>query len=348
MKRLLIVSLVLIAAGFAQEGEKVRAELERTDRMIQEARPLVEPSGSREAREQLGQASDLQQVAWQLFEASRHRLALAKTREARLHVAKALELAQFDPREVEDAIRKTAEFMSEAGPAIKRSGHPKALELWRIANGEQESGRKHFERNEYRLALKFTTAARMHTRAALELIKRHGDPERVEKEVARTRALLDLAKEKVGREDDRAAEVLNKAENWQREAEEALRSNRLQQALKLTLAARELLLRAWEMKRGAVNAELVERALKEIDRMIEQWAGPIKESGDQEAQRLFNQALEHQKSAQGYFSAKKLKAAWLETAIARRLLNRAIGMLESPGVEPGNRSPGKSEPSGDS
>ncbi|OYD15268.1 hypothetical protein CH330_06165 [candidate division WOR-3 bacterium JGI_Cruoil_03_51_56] len=346
MKRLFIPLIALFAIALAQNGENVHKELVLTDRIINRARPVIEQSSNGDAQKLFAQAEAVQTNAWDLFKQHRYMLALRKTGWARKLVERALKLAKFDPRRVEEEVRRTAEIMNEAGPVIIRSEIPKALELWRVAKGEQETSRRAFENKYFLLALKFTMAARVHTRTAFGIVRRKGNPDRVQKEVERTKELLDKAAEQTKLvSDDRVHELLHRANDWQDQAVVALRAGQLPRALKFTFSARDLLLRVWRMVRGPANPELVEQALAETDRLVEQWADAIRQQSSKEALDMLERALEHQTKAQEHFGQRKLQPALQETSLARRLLNRAVELVESeevlPDKNPNEENPGK-------
>lgn len=332
MKTKLILSILLTmaVAAFAQEGDKARQELEKTDRIIEQAEPVIRESGNEAARHRFDDARNLQRDAWASFHQRQYFRAVSRTKAARLVILQALEMVKFDPRQVAEELRRTGDRMQEVRPVIMASGVKEAINLWRIAEGEQETARRHYDVRRYGLALKFTFAARQHGRKAFDLVKRQGGRERVVREIERTDQMLARAKEEAGAvTDDRILELLLRARDWQHDAVEALHSGELLRALRTTLASRDLLLRAWEMAQGATNRELVEQALAETERLISDWRDVIRESGAEGARVLLERALEHQRKAHELFTARNLKPAFQETALARRLLNRAIEQAQS-------------------
>lgn len=332
MKMKLILSILLLTAvaAFAQEGDKARQELERTDRIIEQAEPTIRESDNEAALRRFDDARNMQRSAWQSFHQRQYIRAVSMTGRARLAVMQALEMAKFNPGQVAEEIRRTGDRMREVKPVIMASGVKEAINLWRIAEGELETARRHYDARQYRLALKFMFAARQHGRKAFDLVKRQGGRERVVREIERTDQMLERAREEAGAvTDDRILELLLRARDWQHAAVAALHSGELLRALKTTLASRDLLLRAWEMARGAANGPLVEQALAETDRLISDWRDVIRESRVEEARVLLERALEHQRTARELYTARNLKPAFQETALARRLLNRAIEQAQS-------------------
>jgi hypothetical protein len=331
---LLAVSLVILGAiAFAQNGEEARqaqAELEKTDQLIERAEPIIVEANSPEALRLLGEAKDLQRDAWGQFRERRWLRARNGTQQARYRVRQALELVEVNPEDVAEEIRRTAELLSEAGPEIRQSGNRAAQELHRLAEGEQETARRYFDARRYALALRFTRAARQHVREALGLIRRRGGRERVEAELARTDELLARARERAGgANSDAVRQPLARAEALQLQAREAWGQGQVEQSLRLTLAARNLLLRAWEKARGEADPELAEAAAAENDRLIAEWRAPITSDGDEEARRLLDRAIELQVRVRARLAARECGPAWREANQVRRMLNRAIESLRT-------------------
>jgi hypothetical protein len=331
MKKRLAVTLILcLGWALAQTADDVLTELKKTDVAIERARPVVRESNNDEARRILDNAVQIQVQAWENYDGRRFKRAYELTNVARRRARQAALMVAVDPERIREEIGRTSEIMNELGPIISRANEPKALELWRMAQGEQASAKDQFNNKRYRLALKFTLAARLHTKTAFDVVRRLADPEKVQAELDRTGELIVRAREPVRASgNQRAQQLLEKAGTWQDQALAALRDRRLGQALKLTLAARDLAIRAWELARGTANPVLVEQALNETDRLIENWTQAITESDNEEARGLLAQAQEHQKKAQEGFALRKLKPAFTETSIARRLLQRAIDLIQS-------------------
>lgn len=327
----LLSTFLLGSLAFAQSGEeaeKARQELESTDRLIERAEPTIVASSNQEAVGLLHEARRLQTDAWGQFRQRRWRQARYGTEQARLRIRRALELVEVDPEKVADEIRRTAELLADAGPVVRRSGLREAEELLRLALGEQETARRYYDTRRYALAFRFTRAARQHAREALERVRRRGGREQVAVELERTDELLARARERAG-DEDRAREVLKRAENLQRQARESFELDRLWPALKLTLAARNLLIRAWETARDGVDADLVEAVVVENDRLIAEWRAPVERDGDEEAKRLFRAATELQVRVRARLAAREYGPAYREANQVRRMLNRTIENLHS-------------------
>jgi hypothetical protein len=332
MKRLIVVSLLLlIGVAVAQtERERVRAELVKTDGLLAEVKPIVEGARIEEARQLFTWAVSLQQSAWSSFQRRLHGRARDLTLRARERARQAKLAAGINPDKVREEVRRTRDAEAEFGPIIARANDPRANELWKMAQTEQRTAEDHLAAGRYGYALKFTMAAREHGKAALAVVRGRVGIERVKKELDRTDALIEKARARLGQvADKRATEVLNKAVELQRQARQAFTENRPLAALRLTLAARDLLLRAWEAGRAGVTSELVEQALAENDGLISEWAGEIRASGNASAAKLLEQGIKHQETARELFGQQRLKPALAECHTARRLLKRAVEMVQT-------------------
>ena len=333
MKRLILVSLILFAGlAFSQtQQQRVHDELAKTDQIISEAKPVVERSGIEEARQLLRWATNVQQSAWQAYQGKQLPRAKDLTLRARVRAKQARVVAtSINKDRVREELRRTRDAMAEIGPAIIKANDPRVNELWKMAQTEQRTAEGYLAKARYGYALKFTMAAREHGKVALAAIRGQVDIERVKRELDRTDALIEKAQAKVGSGiSQRATDILNKAIELQRQARQVLAYRQPIKALKLTLAARDLLLRAWEAGRPTVTSELVEQALAENDALIADWADDIRAQGDTPAAGLLDQGIQHQEAARGLFQKELLKPALAECRIARNLLKRAVEMVQT-------------------
>lgn len=330
MRRLAILFTALLAIGFAQTADKVENELVQTDRLIENIRPKVEESGNERAQDVLENAAQNQTSAWDAFRARALRRALGLTLAARAQAKKAFDLVELKPDRVQAELERTDEVLSELGPGVRRSEEPKVRELWRMAENEQATARQEFDRQHYRLALKFTFAARLHAWSAFKLVRRNADPEKLKAELDRTDDLLERVKEPVEASgNERARQLLQKAGNWQEQARTAFGNRLWGQTLKFTLAARDLALRAWELARGSTTLPLVERALGETDQLLDTWSDELRQSDQTQATTLLDQAIDQQARARQSFNDRDLKTALQATTLARKFLNRVLEAVNS-------------------
>jgi tetratricopeptide (TPR) repeat protein len=312
------------------QQQRVRDELVKTDGIIAEVKPIVERSGIEEARQFLKLATGLQQSAWQAFQGKLLPRAKDLTMRARERARQARLVADINPDKVREEVRRTRDAMAEFGPAIIKANDPRANELWKMAQTEQRAAEDHLAGARYGYALKFTMAAREHGKAAFAAIRGRVDVERVKREIDRTDALIEKARARLGSGvSQRATDILNKAIELQKQARQALADGKPLQALKLTLSARDLLLRAWETGRPKLTPELVEQALAENDALITEWADDIRQAGDTLAAALLEQGIKCQEAARRFFEQQQLRPAFNEANQARKLLKRAVEMIQT-------------------
>ncbi|MFO7675109.1 MAG: hypothetical protein R6X12_02155 [bacterium] len=332
--RVIAVLIITAALAMAQGGDEARnaqAELEKTDQLIERAEPVIVEAANPEATSLLVGAKDLQRDAWRQFRERRWRQARNGTMQARVRVRKAIELVEVDPEKVAEEIRLAAELVSEAGPVIRGSGIRAAEEMLRLAEGELETARRYLGERRYALALRFARAARLHVREGLAKVRRRGGWERVRFELDRTDELLARAREEIGRSSGRSPirELLARAEALQLQAREAEGKGHLEQALRLSLASRNLLLRAWERAKGEADPELAEAAAADNDRLIAEWQDIVTSEGSEESRRLFARAMELQVRVRVRVTAGEYGPAYREANQVRRMLNRAIESLRT-------------------
>ncbi len=339
MRQLSLILVCFATVTFGQVAGSVLEELQQTDQVIAEARPIVERAEVQEAKKLLATAEEQQRTAWQAYDNNQPRRALELTRRARQNAQQAARLAK-DPegerqrQEQEKArareeLRRTGEVMAEFGPLVRRTSEPRANELWKMAETEQATAENAFGKERYGVAIKFTLAAREHVRAAVGLLKRSVDPEQVAQVLDRTDELLRRAAEPVkASANQRAIDLFAKATELQSQARSALREKRLVPAVKLSLAARELLLKAWEIVRGGLSPELVEQTIATAEELARQWSNTVRQPGNTEAERLLDQAMLRLESARQHLAEKRLKPALTEARTAYRLVKRAIELVQ--------------------
>ncbi len=336
MKQVLFI--ILLFAGFllAQNQERVRQELEKTDELIKQAKEVVETVNNPDAQAVLNQAVEIQNSAWDGYRRRRFRWAYSRTLAARQKAREATEMVRNAPERIRAEIRRTAEVMNEATPRIIRANEPRALELLKMAQKEQSAAQGYLHQRRFRLALRFTFAARNHLYEALTRAKRLTAPELVKEEIDRTQGLIAKIQEEIQESHNlRAQEMFAKAGEWQVKAQNRFRLRLFAQALKFTLASRDLMFRAREIMTSEIDATLVQLALDETDHLLASWSEKILAEGESEAMRLLQEATKHQNTGRELFAADSLDKALLETTQARRLLNRAIELLhiEEPASE---------------
>lgn len=158
--------------------DRIRRELERTERLHERAAPVIHDSGNEHALKQLAAAEQLQVKAQQAFGEQHLLLALRLTRQARNLLQKALRLIEgpADAELVERAIRQADNLIARAEPVIRESGDERAVRLLEKGLDRQRQARDLLDAEQLHAALAQTRVARNLVQQALELVQRGGTP----------------------------------------------------------------------------------------------------------------------------------------------------------------------------
>lgn len=330
MRNLKIILIFLIAPGIliAQSPGKVRQELEKTDAVIQRARIVVEPSNNPEAQLLLNQAINIQQAAWDRYQRKRYRQSYIQTLAARQRAREAIFITT-DKERIEEEIERTNELINELGPDITGIEDQQTAELWKMAKTEQSAATNYYRAHRWRLALRFTLAARNHLYELMHKIKRFHSREQVQAELERTDFILKQTAEAISASNNniQAQERLKKAEERQLQAKNHFRSRMPVQAIKLTLAARELAFRSWQQISQYPDSTILNSALKETEHLIAQWSDKINQQENDEFKKMLAAAIEHQNAARELYQQGNLAAALRHANQARQILYRAIELI---------------------
>jgi hypothetical protein len=157
--------------------DRVRRELERTDRLMERAGPVIRESGNQRAMQLFERAVQLQTRARESHLEQRLVVALRLTREARLQVQKALRLIGGGPVDlaaVERALEQTDNLIERAEPVIREAGQERALELFGKGLERQAKAKQHLADGQLRPALAQTRVARRLIQEALDMIDQDG------------------------------------------------------------------------------------------------------------------------------------------------------------------------------
>jgi tetratricopeptide (TPR) repeat protein len=161
----------------AGEGGRVLRDLERTDRLIERAAPLVHESHHEDATRMLDRAIELQGGAWEAFRAGRARGALARTREARGLVNRALGLVRgpVDGERVAEELAETDSVLERATDVVREAGSDSARRILETAREHQKRARGLFADREFRAALAQTLVARRLAQRAIRIAQGEGE-----------------------------------------------------------------------------------------------------------------------------------------------------------------------------
>jgi hypothetical protein len=145
-----------------------RQELERTDRLIEKALPIIKENDDPRAQDFFGKGVDWQEKAWELFRQKRFEAAIRNTQKARDFVLKALKIVEENvtPGMVGRAIGQNDDLINKVGTQIKVSGNQEAIQLFEEGLSHQEKAKEYLEDGKLKAALaQAKVAHRMITKA---------------------------------------------------------------------------------------------------------------------------------------------------------------------------------------
>jgi hypothetical protein len=171
--------LVRQAVGLGANGAsagRARRELERTDRLIDRAAPLVHETHNDDATRLFDRALALQGTAWETFRAGRARAAVARTREARVLVNRVLTLIRgpVDDERVAQELAETDRVVERANEVVRGAESDSARRVLETARDHQKRARGLFGDRQFRAALAQTLVARRLARRAIGMVQEGG------------------------------------------------------------------------------------------------------------------------------------------------------------------------------
>lgn len=260
-ERLLACRLAVVAQNLARKAaevaeaglrgiEQLEGMLHKTDEFLQDTAGTVRASGVPEAVRLLRVARDQQNEAWNAFRSRRPRVAIKLTTLARNTAQRAERLSQGDaaltPRNLEEELSRTDRLFEEAVRALGEGA--RESEALTSANRLQAQARRNFQSDRPHLALRLTHQARVLIRRALRQSDVQVSAEDVETMIRSTSLLVeDLYQAAQESGSDKAADLLERAENLLETARKSLRENDLRSAFGSARAASALALDVSEM-----------------------------------------------------------------------------------------------------
>ncbi len=328
---LLILITALPLAQAQGQAERLRAELERTDLLIERARDEVAGVVNVFSRDELRKATEMQRAAWREFThntAASLRRAGELTRHARRLALRSIEAAGIEKRAREstrEILERAEARAADLGEGIRSSANTEAIQL--LEQGLQHLRRAHraFVDGDPRAVRLATLARNLIERAAR--IAAGTAPMRggVEAVLDRTDALLAEAEARLGEapEPDVAAGLLQQARRLLQSAAEALRDGRAQEALRLAFQARERGLTLLSRVRGEPSAADLLPALEDLESLCDELSAEIAGSAREEAQQKWSQGRELLKRGRELLTQGKMHDALAAIVAAEALLREA-------------------------
>jgi len=345
MKTLLIALSLLIAGvgtvtAQAGNGDVLMARLDRelqvTDQLIERAQEFVRASDNPLATVNLDQATKLQTQArdiqvelQQHFEVQLLNVANKTTMKAR-ELAKAAMVASRQTEQYEGGVQRDLEqaeqYLERAREAIAGTDNRNLQALMNSAENNLARAWEFYRQEQYRPAYKM---ARQVENAAQKILAAadvgNRRQENYERRLEHVNRVMEQTREQLADcgNSDSARKLMEQAEETLRRAEEFDRNNQEAAALRQLRTARELAVRAQEECQGTGSLQQrYERMLRETERlreMLQNQAGPDAEA----ARKLIQQAAEQLEMARNHIANQQNEKAQASLKAAQLTIRQA-------------------------
>lgn len=326
--------LCLPALASAQTRDEVEAEIEKTDRVIEKARELLDETGAPRGRGALDMAERLQNQAKQSFTNNNLRIALGLTREARdraLASLSGIRRGEDNEEAVERELDRTDRVIEEV--TDKFSGGQMAMRRLDQARTTQNRAWELFRNRQLRSALKLTleardTAARMGMRSRFGPSARDRLGDHVERQLERLGMAIDRVSENITPDNSTGTDALNQARQSYQDAEKAYGEGQYLIAERQLRQTREALMRAVHTVEASLGVEDVQALIDDARRRWESLGEDVEESANTQLLSWHQEAGTDIAEAETAVQNGELTRALVQTRSAMGLLDRIADGLE--------------------
>ena len=324
------------SAGIFEWGgrDRLLAELERTDRVLERAADHAADCSSPKAKVLLREARELQARARELYGAGGPTLPVDRivilTRQARELAVDAIELCQVESKAQESLrsmLDSTSGLLDQAESTVAQSGSADARRLLDAAVWQLDRARAAYRTGETRRAILLGGVARGLVLRALDRARGGSGAvgPRLEVALDRTEALLSEVRAADGwNEDPRARALLERAEREQDQARDLQSDGAAVAALQRTRAARESALDALWMLQRSPQPERIRDARELVARLADQAEAEIDSSGSAESRALLREVRVQLRAAEVAIAGRDWEQASAAVRTADSLLRRAV------------------------
>lgn len=227
-------------------------------------------------------------------------------------------------------IEKTERLLERLGDRLGSDLDPRIQRMFDEALELAARAKQAYRANQTGTALELSQQARATALRATKIYSSQANNDNVERALRLTGALIDEAREvaKERRSDEMLKDV-DRAQQLQSDAKKQFAADNYDQALGLTLRAREILKDSLNAVKSDLNPADVEPTLRGTDKFLSGLNEEIKRSGNDVAKDLLARANQKQKVAWQSFRDNELRAALANTRLARKLGNRVLEQLEN-------------------
>lgn len=320
--------LVSAAPVAAQPGENIREFIARTGEILQMAADVVLQAENPQARRILNEARNLHHRSGDLLERGQPRNALAtsrRAREAAQHAARLARESQSHDERFRLRLERLQELRDQLLERVRETEDERALRFLREADEQTLSAQNQYRQRNFELALHLLGTAEELLARTTRLLFEGAGGERLDREIERTRALIERAGEHLqqteGQPRETGADLLQSATQALRRAEEFRDRQQPVRALQSLRLARQLAAQVVAIGGAPTDRTVVEAQIERWDERYPLVAEAVHASGSPQAAALLARARHHRDEA-----GRRLAAGDDEPAL--RQLRAAFDLLQ--------------------
>jgi hypothetical protein len=326
---------VAAPAAVAQNRDRLRNELETTQRILERARDVVEESGSPRAIEPLRIAFQLQERAVHMAQ-SQHQgdwlQAFERTKQARTLAQRAMSIAAQQAqleRRAQQEIMKLERLLERIHEHADSAPSERAQQLMEMSQRRLLQARQAFHEQRFEEAMNLAHDVRR----LLETLVPRQSARRFDRMLENTQRLMERAQEVAGTSDnDQALALLQRAQQQFEAAQRTHAEGRPEAAFRHLNQSRDLAMRSLRLTEGPVDSARLDALLQETSSYIDNVMNQLGESGSSEAVTMIENAQRHMNRAFEYRTENKLRQALAEARVARNLAQRAADLARDAGI----------------
>jgi hypothetical protein len=328
---IITAALVLIfsSALSAQQLDRVEAELERTQRLIENARQVVAESGSEQGWQYLEKAIFLQDRAVEHYQERNLFRAERLTMQAREFAEKSVAIIKKSNQNrgtVEREIEKTDEMIQKVRERLNMTTSKGSLvSVLESALATQNTARELFLQNRQKMALTATLRARELIQKGIESIQ---ETNQAFREIEKTEMLLDRARDMLGQlELEQTPPGFENALQMQTKAREMYENGNYKLAQEYSLRARQQILDGINRFEKNLQRENFPNLLGEIEAKYERTRAEMGQNPGSIANKYLERSRKEINSAKEAYDGGNVQRAMYHLRRANRFLGEAAEII---------------------
>lgn len=335
---LLGVALILVfsSSAFAQtQVDRVAAEIEKTDRVIDQAHQLVAESGSEQAIQYLEKAVFLQDRAKQMYAEGNQggpsvniQNAERLTIQARQHAERAIGVinqGHESKNYVEREIERTDELLQQVREQLGLMSSNRMSYMLESAVSTQNKAREMYLQNQQKMALTATLRAREMVQSGKESLQQ---AEQAQRELEKTDMLVDRAREMLaGMGKDQAPPAFENALRLQEKARAMYDKGNYKAAQEYTLRIRKQILEGINKYEAQLQKENFPRLMSEIRARLERTNEQMGNNQNSTAEKYMERARNEIRRANEAYEGGNVQRAMNHLRRANRFLSEAAEIV---------------------